>query len=60
MSVPTKSIFLGALKHLFGSVSFCQSDGQTRAILREGVHRLSVRDPATGARVETWIRVKAP
>ena len=28
------------------------------AFLAEGEHRLSVTDPATGARAETWIRVK--
>ena len=30
-----------------------------RAEIMEGEHRISVRDPATGARAETWIRVKS-
>jgi len=40
------------------SVHFRERDGRTYAEVSEGVHRMSVRDPATGARVETWIRVK--
>ncbi|MEI9893342.1 MAG: penicillin-binding protein 1C [Chthoniobacter sp.] len=40
------------------SLHFRERDGRTYAEVREGVHRLSVRDPATGARAETWIRVK--
>ena len=30
-----------------------------RAEILEGEHRIGVRDPATGERVETWIRVKS-
>ena len=41
------------------SLSFRESDGRTYAVLREGLHRLSVRDPASGERAETWIRVKS-
>jgi penicillin-binding protein 1C len=41
------------------SLHFRERDGRTYAEVSEGVHRLSVRDPATGARVETWIRVKS-
>jgi penicillin-binding protein 1C len=41
------------------SLTFRQSDGRTYAVLSEGVHRLVVRDPATGQRAETWIRVKS-
>jgi len=41
------------------SLSFRESDGRTYALVSEGVHRLSVRDPATGQRAETWIRVKS-
>jgi penicillin-binding protein 1C len=40
------------------SLHFRERDGRTYAEVSEGVHRLSVRDPATGARAETWIRVK--
>jgi len=40
------------------SLQFRERDGRTYAEVSEGVHRLSVRDPATGARAETWIRVK--
>ncbi|MEP6670167.1 MAG: penicillin-binding protein 1C [Chthoniobacter sp.] len=40
------------------SLHFRERDGRTYVEAREGVHRLSVRDPATGARAETWIRVK--
>lgn len=40
------------------SVHFQQRDGRMYAEVSAGVHRMSVRDPATGARVETWIRVK--
>ncbi|MDR3721194.1 MAG: penicillin-binding protein 1C [Candidatus Acidoferrales bacterium] len=40
------------------SLSFRESEGHTYAVLREGLHRLTVRDPATGAKAETWIRVK--
>ena len=36
-----------------------ESDGQTRAEIAEGEHRISVTDPATGERAETWIRVKS-
>jgi hypothetical protein len=28
-------------------------------MITEGEHRLVVRDPATGRRAETWIRVKS-
>ncbi len=41
------------------SLSFRESDGQTYAIATQGEHRLIVRDPATGAQAETWIRVKS-
>jgi penicillin-binding protein 1C len=41
------------------SVRFATSDGQTYAFITEGEHRLTVRDPATGQRAETWIRVKS-
>ena len=41
------------------SLHFRERDGRTYAEVSEGVHRLSVRDPATGARAETWIRVKS-
>jgi penicillin-binding protein 1C len=34
-------------------------DGRPMALLREGEHRLTVRDAATGRTAETWIRVKA-
>ncbi len=40
------------------SLHFRERDGRTYAEVSEGVHRMSVRDPATGARAETWIRVK--
>jgi penicillin-binding protein 1C len=40
------------------SLQFRERDGRTYAELSEGKHRLSVRDPATGARAETWIYVK--
>ncbi len=33
--------------------------GEVEATLAEGEHRLSVLDPATGTRAETWIRVKS-
>jgi len=51
----------GALQPVWesDSLSFRENEGRTYAVLREGLHRLSVRDPATGARVETWIRVKS-
>ncbi len=42
-----------------GSLRFDARAGRTYAVLTEGEHRLAVRDPATGRRVETWIRVKA-
>jgi hypothetical protein len=29
------------------------------AVVREGEHRLTVRDTATGRSAQTWIRVKA-
>ena len=32
---------------------------EERADIVEGEHRISVRDPVTGERVETWIRVKS-
>jgi penicillin-binding protein 1C len=41
------------------SLPFRERGGRIYAEMREGVHRLSVRDSATGARVETWIRVKS-
>jgi penicillin-binding protein 1C len=41
------------------SVRFDRADGRTYALLTEGEHRLVVRDPATGRRAETWIRVKS-
>jgi len=40
------------------SLQFRERDGRTYAELSEGKHRLSVRDPGTGARAETWIYVK--
>jgi penicillin-binding protein 1C len=40
------------------SVHFSNRNGHTYAEVNEGVHRLSVHDPETGARAETWIRVK--
>ncbi|EDY21932.1 penicillin-binding protein transpeptidase [Chthoniobacter flavus Ellin428] len=40
------------------SLEFRERDGRTYAEVSEGMHRLSVRDPATGARAETWIYVK--
>lgn len=40
------------------SLEFRERDGRTCAELSEGMHRLSVRDPSTGARAETWIYVK--
>ena len=41
------------------SLTLQQSEGHTYAVLREGVHHLSVRDPATGQHAETWISVKS-
>lgn len=41
------------------SVRFDRLDGRTYALLTEGEHRLVVRDPGTGRRAETWIRVKS-
>jgi penicillin-binding protein 1C len=41
------------------SVSFAARGGETYAVVTEGQHRLVVRDPATGQRAETWIRVKS-
>jgi penicillin-binding protein 1C len=41
------------------SLTFRESDGRTYAMISEGVHRLIVRDPVTGQRAETWIRVKS-
>jgi penicillin-binding protein 1C len=41
------------------SLTFRENEGRIDAVVTEGVHRLSVRDPATGQRAETWIRVKA-
>jgi penicillin-binding protein 1C len=40
------------------SLHLRERGGRTYAEVSEGVHRLTVRDPATGARVVTWIRVK--
>jgi hypothetical protein len=40
------------------SLEFRERDGRTYVEVSEGTHRLSVRDPATGARAETWIYVK--
>lgn len=40
------------------SLEFCERDGRTYVEVSEGMHRLSARDPATGARAETWIYVK--
>jgi penicillin-binding protein 1C len=42
-----------------GSLRFDAHSGQTYAMVTEGDHHLTVRDPATGRRVETWIRVKS-
>jgi penicillin-binding protein 1C len=36
-----------------------EADGRPCAFAAEGEHRITVRDPATGARAETWIRVKS-
>lgn len=41
------------------SIRFDHRDGRVVALLAEGEHRLVARDPATGQRVETWIRVKS-
>ncbi len=41
------------------TLSCAESDGQTHAEIAEGEHRITVSDPATGERAETWIRVKA-
>ena len=41
------------------SMRFEASAGRTFALLTEGEHRIVVRDPATGRRAETWIRVKS-
>ena len=41
------------------SLDFHRSDDRTFAVAKEGEHRLLVRDPATGRRAETWIRVKS-
>ena len=41
------------------SLRFDTSGGRTFAVITEGEHRLVVRDPATGRRAETWIRVKS-
>jgi penicillin-binding protein 1C len=41
------------------SLHFRERDGRMYAEVSEGVHRLSVRDAATGARTATWIRVKS-
>ncbi len=47
----------GGRAFVWESATLRCADG--RAEIVEGEHRIEVRDPATGARAETWIRVKA-
>ena len=40
------------------SLTFERTAGQSRGLLTEGRHRLTVRDIATGSRAETWVEVR--
>jgi penicillin-binding protein 1C len=56
--VPLRARGAGEVKWESDSLEVRESDGRIYAIIKEGEHRLRVRDPATGRQAETWIRVK--
>jgi penicillin-binding protein 1C len=41
------------------TLEFERAADRVYALLREGTHRLQLRDPATGDRIETWFEVRA-
>lgn len=49
----------GALAWHSETLPFAQENGRQLALLTEGHHEISVYDPATGARAQTWIEVVA-
>jgi penicillin-binding protein 1C len=57
--VPLAAEGVGQVTWQSDSVECRVIDGKPMALVREGEHRLTVRDAATGRTVETWIRVKA-
>ncbi len=57
--VPLTAQGIGPLTWRSDSVECRIIDGKPMALLREGEHRLTVRDAATGRTAETWILVKA-
>ncbi len=57
--VPLAAQGVGQLTWQSDSVECRVIDGKPTAVVREGEHRFTVRDAATGSSAETWIRVKA-
>jgi penicillin-binding protein 1C len=57
--VPLSAQGIGPLTWRSESVECRVIDGHPEALVREGEHRFTVRDTATGQSAETWIRVKA-
>jgi penicillin-binding protein 1C len=57
--VPLAAQGVGPLTWESASAECRVIDGRPMAIVREGEHRFTVRDTATGRTAETWIRVKA-
>ena len=57
--VPLAAQGVGQLTWQSDSVECRVINGRPMALIREGEHRINVRDTATGRRAETWIRVKA-
>lgn len=56
--VPLRASGGGKLIWASDSLECRESGGNSYAVAREGEHRLTVMDAASGARAETWIRVR--
>ena len=57
--VPLQALGSAQLVWQSDSLEVGVRDGRSFALAREGEHRLTVRDAATGRSAETWIRVKS-
>ncbi len=57
--VPLQAVGSARLMWASDSLEVSVRDGRSFALAREGEHRLTVRDAATGRSAETWIRVKS-
>ena len=57
--VPLEAVGAARLAWVSDSLEVGERDGRAFALAKEGEHRLTVRDAATGRSAETWIRVKS-